>query len=209
MIDLVNYLNIKKQLHGTELIVVTKKQSLEDMQRYYNLGVRDFGENHVQELLTKVKAFADVRWHFIGHLQTNKVRALLPYVELIHSIDSLKLLACVNSEAERLNKIQAVLLEFNLAKDGKKGGFEVEEAEEIFAALKNYPHVKVEGLMIMGPKSDEAAVVDKCFKEAHRLFCNYQTAYDLHILSMGMSNDYPLAINNGATMVRIGSALFM
>lgn len=209
MIDLVNYLNIKKELRNTQLVVVSKKQDLEDIKRYYHLGVRDFGENRVQELLKKTVAFDDVRWHFIGHLQTNKVRVLLPHVALIHSIDSLKLLQTVDKEAARIKKQQSVLLEFNLAQDGNKSGFALEQAAEIFASIKNCPNVKVEGVMVMGPKSEDENTVDSCFKKAHELFLNYQEAYDLHILSMGMSNDYHLAIQNGSTMVRIGSALFM
>lgn len=209
MIDLVNYLNIKKELRNTQLVVVSKKQDLEDIKRYYHLGVRDFGENHVQELLKKTVAFNDVRWHFIGHLQTNKVRALLPHVALIHSIDSLKLLQTVDKEAARIKKQQSVLLEFNLAQDGNKSGFTLEQAAEIFASIKDYPNVKVEGVMVMGPKSEDENIVNSCFKKAHELFLNYQEVYDLHILSMGMSNDYHLAIQNGSTMVRIGSALFM
>ena len=189
------------------LVCVSKFQPVEAIRTAYEAGERDFGESRVQELKTKIPQLpSDIRWHFIGHLQTNKVRDLLklrPY--LIHSVDSVHLLQALDDEAAKQGFIQDVLLEVHVAKEESKTGFVPEEIlnlQRCESSAHRYPHLNIRGLMAMATNTDDETEIRRCFREAAKCLNN------LPILSMGMSDDYRIAIDCGANMVRLGSAIF-
>ena len=163
---------------------------------------KDFGENKVQELLEKYKENEDIRWHMIGHLQTNKVKYIVDKVALIHSVDSIKLLETINKEAKKKEITCHILIQANLAKEETKFGFDEHELEEVFS--KSYSNVSIDGLMVIGPNVDDEETIEKVFIQAEKL----KNKYNLKELSMGMSSDYHLAIKHGATMIRIGTDIF-
>jgi pyridoxal phosphate enzyme (YggS family) len=202
------YEEILKQLNGSKLLVVSKKRTVEEIEFYYNLNQRDFGENHAQELLLKKDMHADIRWHFIGHLQTNKVKQIIPYTYLIHSIDSYKLLKETSKQAKKINKVQKVLLEISLTNDENKTGIDQKEIAAYLEYAATLDNIKVIGLMAMGPHTDNEKLIDNCFKEANIIFDNYKNKYNLSELSMGMSSDYKIALKNNSTIIRVGSKLF-
>ena len=185
------------------LVCVSKFQSLEAIRAAYEAGERHFGESRVQELKQKAAVLpTDIHWHFIGHLQTNKVRDLLklrPY--LIQSVDSVHLLKAINDEAAKMGIVQDVLLEVHVAKEETKTGFAPEEISNLPFQISNLPHIRVRGLMTMATNTEDETEIRRCFMEAKQL-CKGE------ILSMGMSDDYKLAIECGSTMVRIGSTIF-
>ena len=203
-----NYQLINSQLNTTKLLIVSKKRSLAEIAAYYQLGHRDFGENKAQELLQKVDYQQDIRWHFIGHLQTNKVKQIIPYVYLIHSVDSLKLLKVINKEAQKINKIQNVLIELSLTNDANKTGISADKVDDLLQASTNLNNVKVIGFMAMGPLTIDKNAINNTFATAYQIYQKYQEAYQLTELSMGMSDDYKIALQNHATIIRIGSKLF-
>jgi hypothetical protein len=188
---------------GVTLVCVSKFHPVEAIREAYEAGERHFGESRVQELQRKVPALpADIHWHFIGHLQTNKVRDLLklrPY--LIQSVDSERLLQAINDEAAKQGFVQDVLLEVHVAKEESKTGFSPEELSVISHQLSVYPNIHVRGLMTMATNTDDVAEIRRCFETAASLPHG-------EVLSMGMSDDYQLAIECGSTMVRIGSTIF-
>lgn len=191
---------------GVTLVCVSKFHPVEAIREAYEAGERDFGESRVQELQKKVPALpADIRWHFIGHLQTNKVRDLLKLrPHLIQSVDSERLLQVINDEAAKQGFVQDVLLEVHVAREESKTGFSPEELSAISNQLSVFPNIHVRGLMTMATNTDDEAEIRRCFKEAKAILNNLNTP----ILSMGMSNDFQLAIECGSTMVRIGSTIF-
>lgn len=176
----------------------------------YECGERDFGESRVQELLPKAEALPkDIRWHFIGHLQTNKVKQIVPYVYLIHSVDSLRLLEAINCHAEKIGRRVKVLLEVHVAEEPTKSGFTPEEFQQLthsIASSDPYPWVDICGIMGMATNTDDEAEWRRCFR-AIRSLAN-SLPCDHPIISMGMSDDYLIAIEEGSTMVRIGSSIF-
>ena len=192
------------------LVAVSKIKPVSDILALYDLGQRDFGENYVQELVDKEAQLPkDIRWHFIGHLQSNKVKYIAPFVHLIHGVDSLKLLKEINKQAAKNNRVIDCLLQIHIASEETKFGMDEAELGEATAALKDLPHVRVCGLMGMGSFSDDLDKVRAEFRVLSELFnksaISHQTSA---ILSMGMSGDYKIAIEEGSTMVRIGSLLF-
>lgn len=203
------YTSIKENLKDAQLCIVTKKRSKEQIMYYYNLGERIFGENKAQELLTKIDLPSDIQWHFIGHLQTNKVKDVVPHVQLIHSVDRLNLVKEIEKECTKLNKTQKILIQFNIAEEDTKSGLAINEAFEFFENLKNYPHIEVKGIMCMGPHVEDPERIEEVFEQAHILFNQLKEKYpSIDTLSMGMSGDYLLALKHGSTMIRVGSALF-
>ncbi len=194
---------------GVTLVCVSKFHPVEAIREAYEAGERDFGESRVQELQRKVPALpADIRWHFIGHLQTNKVRDLLklrPY--LIQSVDSEHLLQAINDEAAKQGFVQDVLLEVHVAREETKTGFSPEELSAISCQLSAFPNIRVRGLMTMATNTDDESEIRRCFCKAKEILNNLSTP-NTPILSMGMSDDYQLAIECGSTMVRIGSTIF-
>lgn len=190
------------------LICVSKFHPADAIREAYDAGERDFGESHVQELLRKHEALPDdIRWHMIGHLQTNKVRPIAPFVHLIHSVDSLRLLQTIQREGERIGRTIHVLLEVHVAREETKSGFTPTELQALLDAdtLASLPRVHVDGIMGMATNTDDNDEIQRCFRTLADLFHAHP---EWHTLSMGMSDDYPLAIDQGSTMIRIGSAIF-
>lgn len=207
-----HYETVKKTIGSADLCVVSKKRSREEILSYYRAGERIFGENHETELLSKTDLPQDIRWQFIGHLQTNKVKKILPYVDCIQSLDSEKLADEIEKQAARYNKTVKVLMEFHMAEqDTNKTGHDPADALPFAAYCMHKPHLDVAGIMVMGPRTDDSEAVRAVFTRAHDLFVRLQEIYgkeQIRTLSMGMSADYPIAIQCGATMVRIGTYLF-
>lgn len=198
----------------TCLVAVSKTKPNEDLMELYQLGQRDFGENYVQELVDKAAALPkDIRWHFIGHLQSNKVKYIAPFVHLIHGVDSLKLLQEINKQAFKNNRTIDCLLQIHIAEEETKFGLDASELEQIITQIDQLPNIRICGLMGMASFSDDENKVRNEFKHLNRLFTQHQSWILQHsgkepILSMGMSGDYPMAIEEGSTLVRIGSLLF-
>jgi pyridoxal phosphate enzyme (YggS family) len=192
------------------LVAVTKYAGVAEARALIEAGCLDLGESRPQELWLKADAIADprVRWHLVGHLQRNKVRRTLPLVSLIHSVDSLRLLATIDEESRTLDRVTPVLLEVNISADLAKHGFRPEEMPGIIAQLPEYPYVKVCGLMGMASLDGDLDSARGDFARLRQLRDPLQTIHPLPELSMGMSGDLEAAIAEGATIVRIGSALF-
>ena len=205
-----NYNKINKELQSAQvtLIAVSKTKSDEDIMTLYDLGQRDFGENYVQELVEKESSLPkDIRWHFIGHLQSNKVKYLAPFVHLIHGVDSEKLVKEIDKQGKKLGKKIGCLLQMHIAQEETKFGFSEEELSQLNMSL--YENVTVQGLMGMASFTKNETLVMQEFKNLHQVFEKMQAEDDaVQILSMGMSADYPTAIQQGSNMVRIGSLLF-
>ena len=205
---------VYKQIHEElrlskiTLVAVSKTKPIEDILELYNLGHRDFGENYVQELSEKAKQFPnDIRWHFIGHLQTNKVRSIVPFIYLIHGVDSLKLLKEIDKQAEKSKRVIDCLLQVHIAQEETKFGFD--ETELLNLELKQFLNVRIKGLMGMASLIDDINKIRIEFKSLKTLFEKLKVQNpELSILSMGMSADYKIAIGEGSNMVRIGSLLF-
>jgi PLP dependent protein len=199
-----------------KLVAVSKTQPVESILRAYNSGQRIFGENKVQELTEKQPQLpTDIKWHMLGHLQTNKVKYIAPFVSLIHSVDSLKLLMEINKEAAKNNRIIDCLLEFYIAKEESKFGLSTEEALDIMTSddYKNMNHIRICGVMGIASFVDDLAIVRGEFKALARIFSQLKSEFfpDKNYfseISMGMSSDFQIAIEEGATMVRIGTAVF-
>lgn len=196
------------RLSDITLVAVSKTKPVEDILALYDLGHRDFGENYVQELVEKAEQLPnDIRWHFIGHLQTNKVKSIVPFIYLIHGIDSLKLLKEIDKQAEKNKRIIDCLLQVHIAQEETKFGFD--EAELFVLDLKQFPNVRIKGLMGMASLTDDINKIRIEFKSLKILFEKLKTQNpELSILSTGMSADYKIAIEEGSNMVRIGSLLF-
>ncbi len=192
------------------LVVVSKLKPAADIQSLYNEGHRHFGENYVQELVVKQAQLPnDIQWHFIGHLQSNKVKYIAPFVHIIHGIDSLKLLQEVNKQAAKNQRIIQCLLQVHIATEDTKHGMNASELATTLDHISNHPlpHVQVVGLMGMASFTDNTTQLSKEFSTLQQLYQQYQHL-GFNTLSMGMSGDYELAISHGSNMVRIGSLLF-
>ncbi len=198
---------------GVTLVAVSKFHPAEAVMEAYGAGQRIFGESRVQELVAKYEALPkDIEWHMIGHLQTNKVRAVVPFVSLIQSVDSARLLECIDREAAKCGRTVDCLLEVHVAQEETKSGWDYSELKtclhgDAFVRLRN---IRIRGIMGMATNTDDAAVIRSDFgrlaaikNELAPMFCP-----DFDILSMGMSDDYPVAVDCGSTMVRIGSSIF-
>lgn len=205
------------QPSGATLIAVSKTKPSEDIQELYALGQRDFGENYVQELVKKQAELpADIRWHFIGHLQTNKVKMIAPFVHLIHGVDSIKLLEAIDKEGRKINKIINCLLQVHVAREETKFGLDLNEARQAAAMHyleKKYPFVSLRGIMGMASFSEDQELLKREFSDLHSIYEDIRSLYgddasSFNTLSMGMSGDYPLALASGSNMVRVGSLLF-
>jgi len=218
MINKENYQTLTAALQPskTTLVAVSKLKPASDIQALYDLGQRDFGENYVQELVEKQGQLPDdIRWHFIGHLQSNKVKYIAPFVHLIHGVDSYNLLKEINKQAEKNGRVISCLLQIHIAEEETKYGLDEKEAMELMERVEAnpLPNISIEGLMGMASFSDDANKVRAEFRNLkalhHVLKQSYFLANDsFKILSMGMSGDYEMAIEEGSTMVRVGSLLF-
>lgn len=219
LIDKEKYTEIVEELKAKNvlLVAVSKTKSIEAIKELYDLGQRDFGENYVQELAGKQAQLPqDIRWHFIGHLQTNKVRYVASFVELIHGVDSVKLLKEINKQGAKNNRVLQVLFQIHIAKEETKFGLDEKELEEILntylSELPELKNVQVKGLMGMASFTENKEQVRKEFRFLKTLFDKYAqlqtTNIQLQTLSMGMSGDYKLAVEEGSNLVRIGSLIF-
>ena len=207
-----NYQNILSQLpENVKLVTVSKTNPAEKIKEVYDLGQRAFGENKVQELLEKQPVLPnDIEWHLIGHLQTNKVKYIAGFISMIESIDSEKLLKEVDKEALKNNRKINVLLQVKIAKEETKFGLTVDETKDIFNKyLKgNYPNIEIKGLMGMASFVDDETQIREEFSILKNLFDELSELKPLETLSMGMSGDFPIAIESGSNSVRVGSAIF-
>ena len=201
--------------YKAQLVAVSKLKMLKDIELLYDLGQRNFGENYVQEFLKKeLEAnLTGLQWHFIGHLQRNKVRSIVGKPSLIHSVDSVRLLQEINKESERAGLVSGVLLQVHVATEETKSGF---EPNELLNSLSNelgqsaLPFVKICGLMAMASNTEDKLLIRSEFRRVKSLFDEVKSSYlpEIETLSMGMSSDYKLALDEGSTMLRIGSLLF-
>lgn len=205
--------SIKETVPGNvTLVAVSKTRTVDEITNVYDTGHLDFGENKVQEITDKFEQLPkDIRWHLIGHLQTNKVKYIASFVHLIHSVDSLKLLAEIDKHASKANRSIGCLIQVHIAEEESKFGMSYSEAETFFKE-KHYlkcKNVKVEGLMGMATNTENEEKVREEFRKLKLFFDEVSKQYlKLNVLSMGMSQDYKIAIEEGSTMVRIGSAIF-
>jgi hypothetical protein len=213
------YREIIKELAGNNvsLVAVSKLQSVPDIQKLYDLGQKDFGENYVQELVEKQSLLPqDVRWHFIGHLQSNKVKFIAPFVHLIQGVDSFKLLVEINKQGKKIGRVIHCLLQVHIAQEETKFGLNEAELDEVITQLQDkpgdYQNIFIDGLMGMASFSDNIEKVRSEMKSLRAMFEKHKPMstvnFHLSTLSMGMSGDYQLAIEEGSNMVRIGSLLF-
>ncbi|HMD00560.1 MAG TPA: YggS family pyridoxal phosphate-dependent enzyme [Ferruginibacter sp.] len=215
MINTDNYHSIINELAGkATLIAVSKTKPVEDIKALYDLGHRDFGENYVQELTEKYELLPkDIRWHFIGHLQSNKVKYIAPFIHLIHVVDSENLLKEIDKQAKKNDRIIDCLLQVYIAKEETKFGLEESELEQLIANAKQYSNVCIKGLMGMASFSNDQNQVRKEFHHLRMIFDKYAPSFNIQhstfkIVSSGMSSDYKIALEEGSNMVRIGSLLF-
>ena len=200
----------------TRLIAVSKTKSADAITQLYNSGQRDFGENYVQEIVAKASCLpADIRWHFIGHLQSNKVKAIAPFVHLIHTLDSLSLLAEIEKQAKKNNRVVNCLLQFKINEEESKFGLQESDIASFFNSdtYQLCSHVRIIGVMGMSTFTDDKSKISAEFRKLKSIFDLLKSKYfysnsDFSEISMGMSDDYKIAIQEGATMVRIGSLLF-
>lgn len=210
--------NVYKQLiadfekNNSQLVAVTKYRSIEDVNSLYNYGQRKMGENKVQEILRKAPLLPEnIEWHMIGHLQKNKVSKLLPFVNMIHSVDSLELLLEIEKQAAKIHKDISILLQVHISDEEQKHGFDLTSFENVFFDIEklNLKYSKIVGLMGMASFTEDQSKIREEFKSLKHLYDQLsKNNSNLSILSMGMSGDYQLAIESGSNMVRIGSLLF-
>lgn len=198
--------SLKVELGKIILVAVSKTKSNEEILNVYNLGIRDFGENYVQELTSKMDLLPkDIKWHMIGHLQTNKVKDIIKRnIFMIESVDSIKLANVINKEAIKNQKVINILIEVNIANDQNKTGCKLEDLDNLVIECKKLSNIKLLGLMAIGPNSNDTYLVKESFKKMNEL----KKKYHLELLSIGMSSDYKLAIEVGADIVRIGTKIF-
>ena len=201
---------------GVTLVAVSKTKPVSDVQEAYDAGQRIFGENHALEMRDKHEVLpTDIQWHFIGHLQTNKIKYIIQYVTLIHSIDTASLLEAVNKEAKKHDRVVDCLLQFHIALEETKFGLDLDEARQLLDSeeYKQMENVRICGVMGMGTFTDDMEEVRKEFKNLKSIFDTLKSDYfadqpQFKEISMGMSEDYPIAIEEGATLIRVGSKIF-
>lgn len=210
-----NVAKVQSQLpDSVRLIAVTKKHTIAETQAVVDAGVMDLGENHVQGLIKKkLEIKGDIHWHFIGHLQTNKVKYLIGEVAMIHSVSSLKLLKKIEQESAKKNLVTNILLQFNLAEEATKSGFSANELTKATEEVARLSHINLRGLMCMGPMTENSDEIHKIFGQLKEMYDKIKITYQngenqIDCLSMGMTNDYPIAIAEGATCVRVGRKIF-
>ena len=190
------------------LVAVSKTKPVASLLEAHQAGQRDFGENKVQELLDKASVLPqNIRWHMIGHLQRNKVKYIAPFVSLIHSVDSFRLLNEIDKQGKKNDRVIDCLLQVRIAQEETKFGLTFENCNEILNQ-NNYTHVRIRGLMGMSSFTDNQIQIESEFKSLAQYYKQYQDQYDWDTLSMGMSGDYPLALSCGSTMIRVGSRIF-
>ena len=206
--------NITSLLEGlpstVELVAVSKTKSYEEILEAYNAGQRKFGENKIQDMTRKYEILPkDIQWHMIGHVQSNKVKYMAPYVSLIQGVDSLKLLKEINKQAQKNNRIIDCLLQIHIAKEESKFGLSVRESQQAIKIAKELPHLRIKGLMGMATFTDDQKQIEREFAGLKSLYDQFiQQKIPLKVLSMGMSGDFLIAIEQGSNMIRVGSKIF-
>ena len=208
--DLINFL----EAHEVQLVAVSKTQPLDKINTVYNYGQRVFGENRVQELLSKKDSLpSDIQWHLIGHLQKNKVKHIAPFIAMIHSVDSFDLAKVISKEAIKNDRVIPILLQVKIAMEESKYGFDIHSLKDGLAEMKNLKGIEMRGLMGMGTFTSDQEITAQEFRTINRIYTEIKSSHFSSVstfteLSIGMSGDYKLAVDNGSTMVRIGSLLF-
>jgi pyridoxal phosphate enzyme (YggS family) len=208
-----NYIKIKNEISkDVRLICVSKTRQVNEIEEAYAAGARDFGENKVQELMEKYDSLSkDIRWHFIGHLQRNKVKFIVGKVHLIHSLDSIRLLQEIEKRYSEANEIANVLIQVNIGKEVRKNGIDVEEMDSLIKASLSCNNIKIRGLMATIPIGNEESS-RRYFNEMKKIFFNLKTLnyknVSMEFLSLGMSGDYKIALEEGANMIRLGEKIF-
>ncbi len=212
-----NLLEVRARIPGdVQLCAVSKKMPAEDILEAYGAGQKVFGENKAQELISKQPLLPlDIEWHFIGHLQSNKVKFIVPFIKLIHSVDSFHLLKEINKQSSKINKISNCLLQFHIASEESKFGLDMKEAVEILSSdeYRSMRNIKIVGVMGMASLTENEDLIKREFRELYRIFKEIKSSYfnadtGFKEISMGMSGDYLLAIQEGSTLVRVGTAIF-
>lgn len=206
-----NIKQLRQEIGNVELVVVSKYRTIDELNYAYQSKQRSFAENRVQELIKKKELMPDdVQWHMIGHLQTNKVKFIASFIHLIHSVDRLKLIKEINKEAKKYNRVISVLLQIHIAQENNKFGFTIDEVIQNIESnqFSEFKNVKIIGLMGMATNTSDKDIVKSEFNKLHSFFSERKDQMKWTILSMGMSNDYPQAIECGSTLVRIGSKIF-
>lgn len=207
-----NIQRIKSQLPSdVTLVAVSKTQPISSILQAYDAGQRIFGENKIQEMADKHSQLPqDIQWHMIGHVQTNKVKIMAPFVSLIHGVDSFKLLVEINKQAAKNNRVIDCLLQIHIATEDTKFGLDESELDQILNSheLRELTNITIRGLMGMATFTDDESVIKREFSSLKTLFDNYSADFNFSTLSMGMSGDYKIAIDSGSNMVRIGSSIF-
>lgn len=192
-----------------EIVAVSKTFDCEAIQKVFNQGFRHFGENKVQELILKQNCNKEIIWHFIGHLQSNKVKEVVKITQWIDSVDSIKLLNLIQKECMKLDKSMNILLQVKLTSEETKSGLDPNQLDQVIIYAKELKNINLKGLMIIGPNTEDIGEIKQVFKQAHDLFIETQKKHpEISELSMGMSHDYKIAYEEGSTMFRIGSLLF-
>ena len=206
-----NIKQIQHEIGNSNLVVVTKYRTIDELREVYATNHRDFGENRIQEMVKKREILPqDIKWHMIGHLQTNKVKYIAPFIHLIHSVDSLKLVKEINKQGKKYNRIISILLQIHIAQETQKFGFTINELEELIEsnALVEFQNIKIKGLMGMATNTTDQNQIRAEFNALAILYRNYQEKMYWDTLSMGMSNDYKIANDCGSNLLRIGSKIF-
>ena len=215
--------NIKEEIvkitnglpQGVRLVAISKFHPANAIEEAYAAGQRIFGESHVKEKQQKMAVLPkDIEWHFIGHLQTNKVKYIAPFIKLIHAVDTIKLLQEIDKQAKRAGRIIPILIQLHIAEEETKFGFTIEECRNLLTTQdwSEYPNVRVSGLMCMATNTDDMEQVRREFRTVHDFFCEMKASCtnltSFTELSMGMSHDYPIAVEEGSTLIRVGSKIF-
>ena len=202
----------KRERSEVTLIAVSKTKPISMLQEIYNEGIRCFGENKVQELTEKYEQLpSDIKWHMIGHLQRNKVKDVVPLADMIQSLDSLRLAEEIEKQCAKIDKIMPVLIEVNISREANKTGVYMEECPAFVKQCMQYKHLDVQGLMCVGPLDADRDRIEECFERMNILFHKLQSEYgseQIRYLSMGMSDDYPIALKHGSNMIRLGTVIF-
>lgn len=208
---------LQKELpKGVNLLAISKYQPIEAIQEAYDAGQRMFGENHIQEMAAKAAVLPkDIQWHFTGHVQTNKIKYMAPFVSLVHAVDSFRLLREIDKHAAKHNRSIDCLLQIHIAQEDTKYGLTIDECRQLLAnePWRELEHVRITGLMAMGSNTDDMEQVRREFRQMKNLFDELKKKYfanapSFNQLSEGMTDDYPIAIEEGSTIVRIGSMIF-
>tara|TARA_B100000886_G_C20374532_1_gene471131 strand:+ start:369 stop:1016 length:648 start_codon:yes stop_codon:yes gene_type:complete len=207
-----NLLNISKEIGpDVSLVAVSKTKPVEDIKTAYDFGQRNFGENKVQELIKKSEELPkDINWHMIGHLQRNKVKYIVPFIHLIHSVDSLRLLKEINKQAKKQLKKVNVLIQVDISNDDSKFGFSLFEINDLFEKINydDYQNILFKGLMGMASFTSNKEIIRKQFNSLNNVFQKFKKRHSFEYLSMGMSGDYIIALECGSNMIRLGSNIF-